>query len=128
VDGRDRMAIVADHGPGQPDDLIAVARYGVAGNDPVPDVALVVDDAWQGQGLGSILLDEILEAGEARGFVTFHADVLTENRRMLRLLARHAAIVERSADYGVVTLRFRRRADWRVASSPADAVSGRRSA
>ena len=109
VDGHDRVAIVADRGLGGLDDLIAVARYGVDRDDPAPDIGLVVEDAWQGQGLGSMLLDELLRAGEERGFIAFRADVLAENRRMLRLLARYGTIVERSAEYGVVTLVFRRR-------------------
>ncbi len=111
VDGRSHVAIVADRGPGQPDDLIAVARYGVAPDAPTPDVALVVDDAWQGRGLGTILLNAILDAGEAQGFVTFRADILADNRRMLRLLGRSGVILERSAEHGVVALRFCRRAD-----------------
>jgi acetyltransferase len=118
VDGHDRVAIVADRGTGQPDDLVGVARYGVARDDPAPDIALVVEDAWQSQGLGSILLDELLRAAEARGFVTFHADVLAENRRMLRLVARYGNILERTSEYGVVTLRFRRRPDPLATSGP----------
>jgi GNAT superfamily N-acetyltransferase len=83
----------------------------VASDDPAPEVALVVDDAWQGQGLGSILLDELLHVGSARGFATFRADVLAENRRMLRLLARLASFVERSSEQGVVSILFRPRRD-----------------
>jgi RimJ/RimL family protein N-acetyltransferase len=123
VDGHDRVAMVADRGPGGPDDLIGVARYGVAGDDPAPDIGVVVDDAWQGQGLGSILLNELLYVGEAQGFVTFRADVLAENRRMLRLLARYGTILQRSAEDGVVTLVFRRRPEPLAPSTPADSSS-----
>jgi len=121
VDGHDRVAIVVDRGPGGPDDLLAVARYGVAGDDPAPEIALVVDDAWQGQGLGSILLDELLRVGSARGFATFRADVLAENRRMLRLLARFGTFVERSSEQGVVTILLRPRPE--PLGSPARAQS-----
>src|SRR5262245_64354476 len=41
-------------------------------------VALVVEDAWQGLGLGSILLTEIMRRGEEQGFSTFHADILAD--------------------------------------------------
>jgi GNAT superfamily N-acetyltransferase len=111
VDGRQGVAIVAERDVEQRNDLVGVARYGLTGDDPAPDVGLVVEDAWQGLGLGSILLNELLRAGEARGLVTFRADVLAENRRMLRLLARYADIVHRTADHGVITILFRRLPD-----------------
>jgi len=119
VDGHHRVAIVVDRGPGEPDDLLAVGRYGVAGDDPAPEIALVVDDAWQGQGLGAIVLDELLHLGSARGFATFRADVLAENRRMLRLLARFGSFVERSSEHGVVTIVFRPRLDRSSSSTGA---------
>ncbi len=84
VDYRQRMALVAEVADGQ--------------------------DGWQGLGLGSILLEEILRAGEQRGIRQFSADVLTENHRALSLLARHTAITRRAASGGVTSIVFRRRA------------------
>jgi hypothetical protein len=55
-----------------------------------------------------------LRAGEQRGIHRFSADVLTENRRALRLLARHTAITRRTAGSGVTSVVFRRRADASV--------------
>lgn len=65
------------------------------------DDAGLVEDAWQGQGLGTILLHAIMRAGESRGIRTFRVDVLSENRRMLQLLARETEIVSRTASQGV---------------------------
>ena len=75
------------------------------------DIGLVVADGWQGLGLGSLLLEEILRAGEQRGVHQFSADVLTENRRALRLLARYTAITRRAVASGVTSVVFSRRAD-----------------
>jgi RimJ/RimL family protein N-acetyltransferase len=119
VDGRERMAIVAERDIGQRTELVGVARYGLAGEDQAPDVGLVVEDAWQGLGLGSILLSEIMREGERQGFSTFHAEVLAENARMRRLLARSAEILERRMDHGVITVLFRRPADSRGSSKSA---------
>ena len=55
-----------------------------------------------------------LHAGEQHGIHQFSADVLTENRRALRLLARHTAITRRTAGSGVTSVVFRRRADASV--------------
>ena len=47
------------------------------------EVALVVSDEYQGQGLGTILLGQLAQIAAARGVTTFTADVLASNRPML---------------------------------------------
>ncbi len=111
VDYRQRMAVVAEVDDGQEPELIGVARYGPSDEGTTADIGLVVADGWQGLGLGSLLLEEILRAGEQRGIHEFSADVLTENRRALRLLARHTAITRRTVASGVTSVVFGRRAD-----------------
>jgi RimJ/RimL family protein N-acetyltransferase len=88
VDYRQRMAIVAEVDDRREPELVGVARYGPS-DEGTADIGLVVADAWQGLGLGSLLLQEILHAGEQRGIHEFSAEVLTDNRRALSLFARH---------------------------------------
>jgi len=125
VDGHDRLAVVAARDIGQATELVGVARYGLGGGDTTPDVGLVVEDAWQGLGLGTMLLAEIMRAGEERGFSTFHAEVLAENDRMLRLLARYAEIVQRTVDRGVITVLFRSAPGSRASATPLSSPSTR---
>ena len=110
VDYRQRMAIVAEVDDRREPELVGVALYGPS-DEGTADIGLVVADAWQGLGLGSLLLEEILRAGEQRGVHQFSADVLTENRRALRLLARHTVITRRTVASGVTSVVFSRRAD-----------------
>jgi RimJ/RimL family protein N-acetyltransferase len=110
VDYRQRMAVVAEVDNGQETELVGVARYGPS-DEGTADIGLVVADAWQGLGLGSLLLEEILREGEQRGIHKFSADVLTDNRRALRLLARHTEITRRTVASGVTSVVFGRRAD-----------------
>jgi RimJ/RimL family protein N-acetyltransferase len=117
VDYRQRMALVAEVDTGQESELIGVARYGPSDEETIADIGLVVADGWQGLGLGSIRLDEILRAGEQQGICRFSADVLTENRRALRLLARYTSITQRTTSDGVTRLVFHRRADGSLLSS-----------
>jgi GNAT superfamily N-acetyltransferase len=114
VDYRQWMALVSEVDYGQESALIGVARYGPSDEVTTADIGLLVGDGWQGLGLGSILLEEILRAGERRGIRQFSADVLTENRRALSLLARHTAITRRTASDGVTSIVFCRRADSSV--------------
>jgi hypothetical protein len=103
------MAIVAEVDDAHESELIGVARYAPS-DDGTTEVAFVLADAWQGLGLGSLLLEELLSAAEERGIEQFSADELAENRWALRLLARHTTITARTIDSGVVHLVFRRSA------------------
>src|SRR5438876_2112125 len=111
VDDRRRMAVVAEVDDGQEPELIGVARYGPSNEGTTADIGLVVADGWQGLGLGSLLLEEILHAGEQRGIHEFSAYVLTANRRALRLLSRQTEIERRTAGSGVTSVVFSRPAD-----------------
>jgi RimJ/RimL family protein N-acetyltransferase len=107
VDQDRRAAIVAvDPGGG----LVGVARYGCEASGDA-EIALVVQDAWQGRGLGTILLTALLAHARTRGIARFRAYVLAENHRMLRLIDELGAVTERSLDHGVISLRFTHRPD-----------------
>jgi RimJ/RimL family protein N-acetyltransferase len=103
VDHDRRAAIVAV----SPDDeLVGVARYGCEPGSDEAEIALVVQDGWQGRGLGTILLTALLAHGESRGLTRFRAYVLATNHRMLRLIEEVGLVGERSLDQGVISLRF----------------------
>lgn len=109
VDYQRRLAIVAEHGPKEGRELVAVARYEPTDDPETAEVAFVVQDGFQGRGLGGLLLHHLLEAAHARGIRRFRAYVLGDNARMLDLLTRFTDVVEHSLDTGVVSLLFRRR-------------------
>ena len=106
VDHDRRAAIVA---AGPEGELIGVARYGTEPGADEAEIAVVVQDAWQGRGLGTILLSALLDHAVSRGITKFLAYVLADNHRMLRLVGRQGVVTERSHDQGVVSLRFTRR-------------------
>ncbi len=109
VDYERRLALVAEVDSPDGPRLLGVARYEPTDTDGVAEVALVIEDSWQGQGLGRRLLEAILDAAEARGIHRFQADVLTENRRMLNLLRQTTSIESATTAHGVTELRFMRR-------------------
>jgi RimJ/RimL family protein N-acetyltransferase len=108
VDHDRRAAIVA---VGPDGELVGVARYGWDAGSDDAEIALVVQDAWQGRGLGAILLTALLTHANRRGITRFRAYVLADNHRMLRLIGELGLVAERSLDQGVVSLRFTRRPD-----------------
>jgi len=50
------------------------------------ELALAIADAFQGRGLGTILLGQLAEAANAAGVAVFGAEVLPQNRQMLQVL------------------------------------------
>ncbi|MBI2117155.1 MAG: GNAT family N-acetyltransferase [candidate division NC10 bacterium] len=109
VDYRRRMALVAERDLDWRPELIGVARYEPSDGKDTAEVAIVVQDYWQSRGLGTILLNEILRAGEANGIRRFRAYALADNHRMLALLSHQTHIMERRTAGGITTLLFSRR-------------------
>ncbi|NUT31918.1 MAG: GNAT family N-acetyltransferase [Hamadaea sp.] len=103
VDHRDREALVVVHG----DRIVAVGRYERLGPQALDaEVAFVVEDAFQGRGIGSVLLEHLAAAAEPAGIVRFVAEVLPENGAMLRVFADAGYQVTREYADGVVHLTF----------------------
>jgi RimJ/RimL family protein N-acetyltransferase len=106
VDYRRRLALVAEHDTAVGPELIGVGRYESTGDEGTAEVALVVQDGWQGHGLGTVLLEDVLKAGAARGIRRFSAYVLADNHRMLHLLTNRVDVLARGMEDGVVALTF----------------------
>jgi RimJ/RimL family protein N-acetyltransferase len=106
VDYQTRLALVVEDD--RTSELVAVARYELSNEAGVAEIALVVQDDWQGKGLGRLLLRELLVAAEARGIRRFRAYVLADNHRMLRLLGRDTRVLSRRIDGGVADITFER--------------------
>ena len=104
VDYDDRMGLIAE----LDDEMVAVARYdrNPGGDGTEAEVAFTVDDAHQGRGLGTILLEHLAVIARAHGVTRFVADTLPQNRRMRDLF--HAAGFQDAASFadGVVRVVF----------------------
>jgi GNAT superfamily N-acetyltransferase len=86
--------------------LVAVGRYDrVVGTDEA-EVAFVVKDELQRQGIGTLLADELARAARTRGIRTFVASTLAENVLMLELFHAMGFPVESEFEDGVVKVRF----------------------
>jgi acetyltransferase len=117
VDYDRRMAIVAI---GPENTLIGVARYAHDARLQEAEIAIVVEDRWQGRGLGRHLLTELIGYAQGKGIRRFRAYVLADNRRMLDLLERVTAIRDRRLEAGVVSLALAPRGDsGSAAATPA---------
>jgi GNAT superfamily N-acetyltransferase len=91
VDGFNHIALVAVL-EDDPDQLVAVARCVRLPDRPATaEMAIVVGDPWQNQGLGRALATALADAARAVGIRRFAATMLGDNepaRRLMRTFAR----------------------------------------
>lgn len=101
VDHINRVALVALH----EGDIVGVARYDRTGA-ATAEVAFVIRDDFQGQGLGSALLMRLARAARDREIMRFTAEVLPGNRRMLATFESGGFVLERTMDGTVMHVEF----------------------
>jgi len=75
-------------------EIVGVAHYFLDPATQLADVAFLVRDPWQGKGLGTILVEEMMSLARAREIDGFTADVLASNRAMLHLFHKAGLVVE----------------------------------
>ncbi|MGY8527326.1 N-acetyltransferase family protein [Paracidovorax citrulli] len=78
------VLVTAPEGEGQGERIVANGHF-VADEHGHAELALVVDDRWQGRGIGRALLGRLVRDARASGLDSLHGEVLSENRRMLAL-------------------------------------------
>jgi acetyl coenzyme A synthetase (ADP forming)-like protein len=71
------------------------------------EIAVLVDDHVQHEGIGTLLIEHLASAASRRGITTFVADVLSENTTMLRVLGSLGYDVRMKHEVDTVHLTFR---------------------
>ncbi|MFJ9710231.1 GNAT family N-acetyltransferase [Streptomyces sp. NPDC101234] len=106
----DRVGLAATIGG----EFIATVRYdrigpgGMAASAPADEaeVAFLVQDAHQGRGVASALLEHIAAVARERGIRRFAAEVLPANTKMIKVFMDAGYTQQRSFEDGVVRLEF----------------------
>ncbi|MGW6524740.1 MULTISPECIES: bifunctional acetate--CoA ligase family protein/GNAT family N-acetyltransferase [unclassified Streptomyces] len=106
----DRVGLAATVGG----EFIATVRYdrigadGMAASAPADEaeVAFLVQDAHQGRGVASALLEHIAAVARERGIRRFAAEVLPANNKMIKVFTDAGYTQKRSFEDGVVHLEF----------------------
>jgi acyl-CoA synthetase (NDP forming)/RimJ/RimL family protein N-acetyltransferase len=101
VDHHERVGFVVTRGG----DLVATGRYDAI-DERSAEVAFLVQDSYQGKGLGQLLLEHLAEAGRERGYHRFVAEVLPDNVRMIQVFRDMGYAVEGGFEDGVMRLGF----------------------
>src|ERR1041385_4614244 len=103
VDYHDTFALVGEHA-GR---LVAVARYyrDSAVRDRA-EVAFLTEDALQGRGIATRMLERLAAIARENGIETFEAYVLGDNRKMMDVFLNTGFQIERRLDGGIFYVTF----------------------
>ncbi len=85
VDYRNTMSIVGLIGDPGEEQIIAEGRYVKVPDTDCADLAFVVDEAYQGRGIATFLLEYLCRIAKQKGIRALRADVLAANKAMLRV-------------------------------------------
>ncbi len=84
IDYEQNLAIVAVvPGPEGEDEIVAIGQYFLDPHGLSAEIAFIVQDEWQQQGIGTILLNYLIDIAQKRRIRKFEATVMAENKAML---------------------------------------------
>jgi GNAT superfamily N-acetyltransferase len=92
TDGVDHFGLVALD-PRDPEEVIGVVRYARKPGEQRAEYAALVEDGWQGQGIGAALTHRLIDEARGNRVSSFYAPVKAGNNRMLSIL-RHLDLPE----------------------------------
>ncbi len=104
LDYEDAFALVATVGNGTDERIIAVGRYARLPRRDAAEVGFLVEDAYQGKGIGTHLLEQLATIAREKGILSFKATLIAENQEMLKVLQQAGFKVESRHDDGFLTV------------------------
>ena len=105
IDYREEMAVVALTGEPGDEEMIAIGRFKLDRTDDFAEIAFVVHDNWQNRGIGTHLMNTLIEIAQEMGADGFKADVLAENKKMLHVFHKCGYSVRSRLEEGVYSIR-----------------------
>ena len=86
--------------------IVGIAQYHRTPGKTEAEVAFLVDDAFQGHGVGTMLLEHLAEYARLHGIRRFVADTLAENQKMLHVFADAGFVRQYTRDAEVIRIVF----------------------
>jgi|AMFO01.1.fsa_nt_gi Acyl-CoA synthetase (NDP forming) len=105
-DFTERGCLLAITGEGENERVIGLGDYIGYGDGRTAEVSFLVDDEYQGRGIGTLILERLAGIAAAFGYVEFEAEVLWENRAMINVFRSSGFDVHQAADSGIVHVEF----------------------
>ena len=86
--------------------VVGLANLMFTSDPGIAEMAFLIEDRWQGRGLGTALAGMLVRQARDLGFAEVRATLLSDNVRMRRLLVSLGATLSYTEDPGVVEARL----------------------
>lgn len=106
IDYQKIMSLVAVLQKGNSERIIAEGRYAEYLQEQTYEMAFLVDEEFQGMGIGTFLVNYLIRIAKERGLKKLSASVLTQNRKMIEVFKRAEVSPRIRTDREVAELEF----------------------
>lgn len=106
IDYTREIVMLASIRHGETEEIVGVGQYGIDESSHTAEVAIAVDDAYHKQGIGTELLSYLTLLAKRHGLLGFTAEVLVENKPMLRLFEKMGFDLEKRIEDDVYELKM----------------------
>lgn len=96
IDYEDEMSLVVLHGKRPKQKMVGVGSYHMNPSTKRAEVAFLVADDWQGRGIGTYLMKELVKIAKAKHIRGLTAEVLRDNVAMIALMHKSGVPVRSS--------------------------------
>jgi len=107
IDYAKEIGIVAELEEEGQRQILGVVRLIIEEDEKTGEIAFIVADPWQGLGLGSKMVDHMIEICKDRGLETVYALTLANNYRSIRLLKKRGFTIQYRNDEAKATLNLK---------------------
>ncbi|MFO7992299.1 MAG: GNAT family N-acetyltransferase [Thermoplasmata archaeon] len=90
-----------------PERMVGEADYRIKEGQNVAEISVMIRDEYQSQGLGSTLVEYLTMIAKSQGLYGFTAEVLAENKKMLKVFEKMGYDIEKRRKYGEYQLKMR---------------------
>jgi RimJ/RimL family protein N-acetyltransferase len=106
IDYTSEIVILAVTGNDEQEMIAGIGQYGIDNATHTAEVAVVVRDDHQSQGIGTELLAYLTYLAKRQGLLGFTAEVLVENKPMMKLFEKGGFDIEKRRSEGVYELKL----------------------
>jgi len=90
-----------------PHRMVGEADYRIKEGQNVAEISVMIRDEYQGLGMGTALVEYLTMIAKNQGLYGFTAEVLADNKKMLRVFEKMGYDIEKKRKYGEYELRMR---------------------
>ncbi|MGM0510950.1 MAG: GNAT family N-acetyltransferase [Thermoplasmatota archaeon] len=104
---KEMAIVVIDQEIEGPERMVGEGDYRIKEGQNVAEISIMIRDEYQAQGIGSALVEYLTTIAKRQGLYGFTAEVLAENKKMLKVFEKMGYDIEKRRKYGEYQLKMR---------------------